>query len=159
VFCLSCTQTNKESENKSDGKIFYIETESFGNDLNSCFGNTIFNKWSTLDFQLNDPSKTYSGKDPNEIHIFSDIGDFKETVNERDFEKIVIRLKGDWTVQNTKYSIERFKYDGNGAWRRIGNLGDFKTFDRANDFISPGNLDVDELCEQMVNMTIKASYK
>jgi len=163
LLCLGCSQTNKKSEKisniKIDGKLFYIETVNFGIDLNSCFGNSIFNKWSTLDFQLKDSSKIYSGREPNERHIFYDINDFKETGSNRDFEKIVIRLKGDWTVENTKYSIERFRYNGNGTWRRIGNLGDFKTRDRENDFISPGILDVDELCEQIIAMTVKASYK
>jgi hypothetical protein len=157
----SCSQKNKKSSSDKEvkGRIFYIETENFGSDLNSCFGNTMYNKWSTIDFQLKDSTEVFTGKDPNEKHLFTDIKHFKPTLTNQDFEKIIVRLKGDWSVRNTKYSIERFKYVGNGNWRRIGNLGDFKTSDRENDFISPNELDVDELCEQIVAMTVKASYK
>lgn len=138
-----------------DVKIFYIETENFGSDLNSCFGFTIYNKWSNIDFQLKDSAEVYKGKVPFEKHFFSDIKNFKQPLSNKNFEKIIVRLKDDWS----KYSIERFKYEGNGNWRRIGNLGDFKISDRKNDRISPNKLDVDEVCDQIVAMTIKASYK
>lgn len=163
IVCGSCSQTDKKTRSEKDseieGRTFYIETVNFGSDLNSCFGNTIFNKWSNLDFHLKDSTEVYTGKDPKEKHFFSDIKNFNERLADQDFEKIVVRLKGDWTTKNTKYSIERYKFDGNGNWQRIGNLGDFKTRDRVNDFISPNQLDVDELCEQIVAMTVKASYK
>ena len=98
-------------------------------------------------------------KEITEKHIFLDIKNFKEDLEDNNFEKITIRLKGDWTIENTKYSIERFKYTGNGTWRRIGNLGDFKTVDRDNDLISPKKLDTDELCQQLIEKTVIASYK
>lgn len=163
IICGSCSRTDKKNRSEKDSQIegrrFYIETVNFGSDLSSCFRNRIFNKWSNIDCHLKDSAEVYTGKNPKEKHYFSDIKNFNEKLVGQDFEKIVVRLKGDWTIKNTKYSIERYKYDSNGNWRRIGNLGDFRTRDRVNDFISPNQLDVDELCEQIVDMTVKASYK
>lgn len=163
LLCLSCSQTEEKpvltKDNKFEDKTFYIETENFSEELNSCFKNTIFNKWSDLDFKLRDTTEELIIKEITEKHIFLDIKNFKEDSKDNNFEKITIRLKGDWTIKNTKYSIERFKYNGNGTWRRIGNLGDFKIVDRKNDLISPEKLDTDELCQQLIETTIIASYK
>jgi lysozyme family protein len=163
IVCSSCSQADKKTRSEKvseiEGRTFYIETVDFGSDLNRCFGYTIFNKWSSHDFLLKDSKQVYTGKEPKEKHLFSDIKNFNESLADQDIEKIVVRLKGDWSIKNTKYSIERYKYDGNGNWRIIVNLGDFMTGDRVNDFISPNQLDVDEICEQIVATTVKASYK
>jgi prolyl-tRNA synthetase len=161
IVCISCSQTSKKSnsDKEIEGRIFYIETDNFGSVLNSCFGYSIYNKWSNIDFQLKDSTEVFTGKDANEKHFFTDVKNFKPIFTNQNSEKIRIRLKGDRSFGNTKYSIERFKYNGDGNWRIIANLGDFKTSDREKDFISPNKLDVDELCEQIVKMTVKASYK
>lgn len=161
MVCSACSQHSKKSNSDTEmgHRTFYIETENFGIDLNSCFGLVIFNKWSNTDFQLKDSTEVFTGTSPKEKHIFKDIKNFNEKFTQPYFEKITVRLKGDWSVSNTKYSIERYQYVGNGKWRRIANLGDFKTKDRENDFICPNRLDVDELCEQIVATTVKASYK
>lgn len=163
LICLSCSQTEGKpvltKNDEFEDKTFYIETENFGEELNSCFKNTIFNKWSDLDFKLRDTTEEFITKEITEKHIFLDINNFKEDSGNSNFEKITIRLKGDRTIENTKFSIERFKYNGDGTWRRIGNLGDFKTVDRDNDLINPKKLDTDELCQQLIEKTIIASYK
>ena len=119
----------------------------------------MFNKWSDTSFKLHDNTISYKGNDLNNKHAFLDIKSFTPTNTPDNVEKITVILNGDLTVKNTTYLIKRFALQDNGEWKRIANYGDFKTFDRPNDFISPTHLDVDEICEQLVEQTIKSSYK
>ncbi len=160
---VSCKKSNSQFEEYNTilkhPKVFYVETVNFGTDLHNCFGGKLFNHWSGSDFELKSTETTFDGTDVFQKHEFYDISKFSAVNKPVRFEKITLTLKGDWSVKNTSYSIERFRYESNGTWFRIGNLGDFKTHDRADDTLSPNQLDVDELCDQIVNKTILGSYK
>lgn len=160
----SCSQANKKSDTQKDAEIerktFYIETVNFGSDLNRCFQSKIFNKWSSIDFQLKDSTEIFTEKKPNEIHFFTDIKNFDTAHTDKHFEKIIVQLYEERTAKNTKYTIERFQYQGNGAWQRIGNLGDFTATSKENNSTKLGKEpDTDQLCLQIVATTVKASYK
>jgi hypothetical protein len=92
-------------------------------------------------------------------HLFLGISTFNPENVGGNVEKITVTLIGDLTVANTTYSIEKFALQDNKTWKAITGLKNYKTFDRRNDFISRGRLDVDEICEQLVQKTIEASYK
>lgn len=158
----ACGQTEEKSKSDTQTtkeKVIYVETKNFGIDLQSCFSHNLFNKWSDTSFKLHDNTIIYSGGDLNNKHAFLDIKSFTRTNTPDNVEKITVILNGDLTVENTTYLIERFALQDNGEWKRFANYVDFKTFDRPNDFISPTHLDVDEICEQLVEQTIKSSYK
>jgi hypothetical protein len=161
LFILTaCGQTEDTSSDRlSKEKVIYVETKNFGIDLQSCFSNTLFNKWSDTSFILQDSKITYKGKDLNNKHVFLDINSLTQTNTQNVVEKILVILKGDWTVQNTTFTIEKFALQTDGQWKNIGSYEALKLFDRGNDFISPKELDVDEICEQVVKKIVEASYK
>lgn len=159
---IACGQTEEKSKSDTQikkEKVIYVETKNFGIDIQSCFSHNLFNKWSDTSFKLHDNTISYNGSDLNNKHAFLDIKSFTRTNTPDDVEKITVILNGDMTVENTTYLIERFTLQDNGEWKRFASYGDFKTFERPNDFISPTHLDVDEICEQLVEQTIKSSYK
>jgi hypothetical protein len=162
--CLltACEQTDKSTNSDTPitkEKVFYVETKNFGIDIQSCFSHTLFNKWSDTSFMLHENEIIYKGKDLTSKHAFLDIKSFTPTNTPDNVEKIKVIIRGDLTVKNTIYSIERFSLQDNGDWKRIADFGSFKTFDRPNDFISPSHLDVDEICDQLVQKTVETSYK
>lgn len=158
----ACGQAEKNTNSAGQTlkeKVFYVETKNFGIDLQSCFSHNLFNKWSDTSYRLSDNTISFNGKDIENKHTFLDIKSFTQTNPPERVEKVSVILKGDLTIKNTTYSISRFALQANGQWTLIENYGDFKTFDRTNDFISPANLDVDEICEQLVQKTVECSYK
>ena len=135
----------------------YVETINFRTDIQSCFSGNLFNNWSDSLFELH-KNGIFDG-DVRGKHLFLGISTFNPENAGTNVEKMTITLIGDLTVANTTYSIEKFALQDNREWKAITGLKNYKTFDRRNDFISPGRLDVDEMCEQLVQKTIEDSYK
>ena len=61
-------------------------------------------------------------------------------------------------TRGTSFSILRFRLNENKDWQQTTTFIDLPLKDRDNDFISPNQLDVDEICEQIIKATIKSSY-
>jgi len=160
---MGCNKNDKQLELYESihlhPKVFYVETKNFSNVLQNCFGNKLLNHWTANDFTLKSLETAYYGNTIFQKHEFLDISKFSAGEQPVRFEKITLTLKDEINFKNTTYTIERFRYENNGTWRRIGNLGDFKTFNRLDDELSPEQLDVNELCNRIVEKTILASYK
>ena len=154
---VACSQTGRQrnsASGKEGIKTVYLETKNFGSDLQVCFAHTIIDKWTDSSFRIYDSTLSFRRQGKQRFH---DIGSFKVN-GEGITEKMVIRLNGDPTVRHTTYSIERFVWQ-DGNWKLLLRTGPIKTFDRPNDFISPGKMDVDEICEQLVQSTVACSYE
>lgn len=145
-------------EDPAGVQCFFIETEGFGMDLNSCFANSMYGKWSNAGFQLKDSVNDFPPDDASEKHVFMDLEELERTLDPVNSGVLSIFLKGDLSPEGTSLSIQRFRLNGDHERERIASFPDLKLVDRANDFISPGQLDVDELCEQIVQAAITASY-
>lgn len=152
----ACGQTDSDKLN-SGIKVIYVETINFRTDIQTCFSGNLFSRWSDSLFELHENGIYYS--DLKGKHLFLGINSFNQENARGNVEKMRITLIGNLTIANTTYSIEKFVLQDNGEWKAITGLKNYKTFDRRNDFISPGRLDVDEICEQLVQETVEASYK
>lgn len=158
TFCFTnCSEKNVKKVNPN-GKCFFIETINFSNDLKMCFGNSIYGKWANKQFHLQDSLTLFAVRDTSPKHTFKDIQDFKPLTDSTNIEKLSISLKGNLSTGETSFSILHFKLNQNKDWQQTTTFIDLPLKDRDNDFISPNQLDVDELCEQIIKATIKSSY-
>ena len=158
TFCFTnCSEKNVKKVNLNC-KCFFIETINFSSDLKKCFGNSIYGKWANKQFHPQDSLTLFAVRDTSPKHTFKDIKDFKPLTDSTNIEKLSISLKGDLSTGGTSFSILRFKLNENKDWQQTATFIDLPLKDRDNDFISPNQLDVDELCEQIIKATIKSSY-
>lgn len=132
-------------------KTVYIETQNFGRDVKTCFDNILLNKY--LDTTFNAFERPNS---PGLILHFPDFKSYSSADQLNNIERVKIVLKSNSSNRPATYSIERFHLQGK-QWKQIG-VYDYTVRDRAEDFISPGQSDVDEICEQLIRTTIEIYY-
>lgn len=157
VALVGCSAPNEDANN-AGVQYFFIETEGFGMDLNSCFANSMYGKWSNAGFQLKDSVNDFPPDDTSAKHVFVDMKELERTIDPVNRNVLSISLTGDLSPNGASLSIRRFRLSGNHHREQTASFLDLKLVDRANDFISPGQLDVDELCEEIVEAAITASY-
>ena len=160
VLTICFTNCSEKAVKKAAPNVecFFIETINFGKDLKMCYGNSLYGKWANKQFHLQDSLTLFAIKDTSPKHTFKDILDFKQFTDSTNIEKLSISLNGDLSTSGTSFSILRFKLNHNKDWEQTTTFINLPLKDRDNDFISPNQLDVDELCEQIIKATIKLSY-
>jgi hypothetical protein len=85
--------------------------------------------------------------------------EFDSTAKYQPVRKVRVTLTGDRDLGVTTFTVEAFRREPDGNWLRRLNMGEFRLRDREGDVISPGFLDVDELCGAIVEGVLVAMYK
>lgn len=144
---------------KETGVPIYLDVEEMDPQIEKCFSDKLYDKWASLqDLTPHDKSQTYSGK-PEEKHIFKSYDKFDVDKDPPETEKFTVSVYGDGDTTNTFFSVRGWRWQKEGIWQQVINLGNFRIPDRKNDQINPGKVDEEEICDHLVYVCIRASFK
>lgn len=149
-----------QQKNKPVGIPIYIEVEQLDPEIEQCFSERLYNKWSGL-HALEAHALTERPKEQKteDVHIFKPYEEFDLDKDKPGTEKLMVTVYGDGDTATTFFQVQRFELMPEGLWQRKLNLGNFRIQDRKNDTINPGKLDDEEICDMLVHICIVASFK
>jgi hypothetical protein len=154
LFMQSC------GHKKETGSFIYIEIEQMDPELEKCFSEKLYNKWTDTDSTSpHEMKEKYTGKVPTDKHIFKNYDEFDMDKDSSGTVKVMITAdEAGGDTNNTFFQLRRFQLEKEGIWSETLNIGHFRVKDRPNDQLNPGIIDQEEICDQMVKFAIKASY-
>lgn len=146
---------------KETGSVIYIEIDDIEPELEKCFSEQLYNKWSSMEeMRPHKKSEKYMGAKPEYKHIFKSFDEFDVGKDKAGTVKINVKVDpAGMDTTNTFFQLQKFSLEKEGIWNETMNLGHFRVQDRPNDTKNPGKIDNEEICDQMVRFCIKASYK
>jgi len=141
------------------GTPIYLEVEQMDPKVEKCFKEKLYNKWASIkELFPHNQNEKYVGKH-EEKHIFKSYNDFDVDKDAPGTEKLMVRVYGEGDTSNTFFQVQGYKWQSDGIWQRVINLGNFRIPDRQNDTINPGKVDEEEICNHLVHICILASFK
>ena len=153
IFFNKCSDAGKEQ----NGTTYYIEIKNGNDSIKERFMGNITRYVSYFENnQLKIMAVDYVTGEHPDIHYYKPIDELNKTVDNGTL-KIEVTFKGNFTVDSTYYSIERFKYTKE-QWTKVSDLGFIKAFSR-----NQGNLrsnlawDV-EMVKQVTSSIISSTY-
>lgn len=144
---------------KEAGIPIYLEVEGMDPEIEKCFSDKLYNKWASLqELTPHEKTEKYTGK-PEEKHIFKSYDEFDVDKDPPETEKFMVRVYGEGDTTNTFFQVRGFRWQKEGIWQQVINLGNFRIPDRKDDSINPGKVDQEEICDHLVHVCIMASFK
>ena len=146
---------------KETGTVIYVEIDQMDPELEKCFSQKLYNKWvSPEELRPHEKSEKYTGTKPEDKHVFKSYDEFDIEKDKAGSVKICIAVDpAGMDTTNTFFQLQKFHLEEEGIWSETINIGHFRVQDRPNDIKNPGKIDDEEICDQMVRFSIKASYR
>ena len=157
VICFSCSEKGKNNA----ANTYYVELVNFKDSVKDYVSKSIFGKVSYFkNNELQIVSVNYINDDYPDMHYYKTITDAE--ARQPGSKKIRVELKGNYNLDSTWYSIQRFKYE-NENWVKISDMGFIKATaeTRKNAFADPrkeNELPLKQLGNQIVNNLVLATY-
>jgi hypothetical protein len=159
---LSLFSCKKQAESSGSTNVhidkYYIETVDFDSELETSIKNKICNKYTSFyinnSFELTDVMPTL--KDSNLwVSAYLDIKTLPDSNFVDNLYKIRVQLNKSDTLINNTYSVEVFKSEDAGKWRRIRNMGSIDLLYSSEDTIP----DVEVLSDRIIRSLVIGVYK
>lgn len=157
IVFMACTK-QEQKPSKANTSFYYIETVGFDNELEARLKKGIVNTYSSyyenryFDLQEVEPTLNDSN-----FYIFKylDANTLPEANFVDDLHKIRICYYKSDSLLNNKYTVEVFKSEDAGKWRRVRNMGNIFIYHNTTDT----TLSDEELCERMRTSLVVGMWK
>ena len=148
-----CSDAGKEQ----NGTTYYIEIKNSNDSIKQRFMANITRYASYFENnQLKIMAVDYITGEHPDIHYYKPIDELNKAVDNGTL-KILLTFKGNFTLDSTYYSIERFKYSKE-QWTKFSDLGFIKAFSRNQGNLRSNMVWDEELVKQVTSSIVSSTY-
>ena len=157
LFILFIFNKCSDAVNKKNGTIYYIEIKNCNDSIKQRFMDNITRYISYFENnQLKTMAVDYVTGEHPDIHYYKPVDELNKAFDNGTL-KIEVTFKGNFTLDSTYYSIERFKYTKE-QWTKVSDLGFIKAFSRNQGNLRSNMVWEEELVKQVTSSIVSSTY-